>query len=154
MKIVKWIQSLIDRMLVYLFSILTEDHYSAPITRTSVVLLDVWQAYVLYYHNYWIPQLVAPDAPVESFVVYSVILATLAVISLFMSSVSLAALTLMINIIQYMYLTFAALFIWDPPRASAGMTGFITLVCMSSLWRLTFLSMNRRRRKEDHKGTG
>ncbi len=152
MKLLRSIQAFIDRMLAHLYLILTENYYSAPITRTSVVLLDVWQAYVLYYHNYWIPQLVAPEAPVDAFIVYSVALATLAVVSLFMSSTNLAAVVLMINIAQYMYLTFAALFILNPPRASAGMTGFITLVCMSSLWRLTFLLISRRRRKEDRKG--
>lgn len=117
-----------------LYNTITRKYSNAMITRISLTLLDVWQAYATFFHNDWIPDLIGGTS--AYYTVYSLILATLAIISLCNKSLRLAAAVLTANIVQYMYLTFAALWFVNPPKASAGMTAFITLTCISGLWRI------------------
>lgn len=143
------IQRLFTKFIQRLFDVVTAEYSSAPITRVSLTLLDIWQAFVLIQSNYWIPELITPSIPAVIYRYFTVGLAMLAIFSLFNPNLWLAAGVLVINIVLYMYLTFAALWIYSPPRASAGMTLFITLTCTASLWRVTFLLINQYRSSKD-----
>lgn len=129
-----------------LFELITRKHLSAFVTRFALAFLNVWQAFVMYNHNYWIPQLVAPDTNIRYFVIYSIALAVLSVFTVFHPSLWIAALVLAINSTQYLYLSVAALFFSDPPRASAGLTLFVAIVCVAGFWRVIISLITQYRR--------
>lgn len=140
-------KTVFSRFISWLFDIVTKEHLRAPFTRLSITLLDLWQAIVLYYHNYWIPNLVTRDIPLEVYIYYSVGLALFATFALFSPRLQFTIAVLVINIIQWMYITFASIWFTTPPRASIGMTVFILLTCISSLWRITYLYIDERKHR-------
>jgi hypothetical protein len=144
-----FVQKLFTKFIQRLFDVITTEYSSAPITRTSLTLLDIWQAFVIVQSNNWIPDLMSSSIPMMIYKIFCIGIAIVAIFSLFNPNLWLAAVVLVINIVLYMYLTFAALWISSPPRASAGMTLFITLTCMSSLWRVSFLLINQYRSSKD-----
>jgi len=144
--VIRWARHLSTTFFQNLFDLLTRRHQSALITRIALAFLNVWQAFVMYNHNFWIPNLVAPEVNIRVYIIYSVVLAVLSTFSVFNPSVWLAAIVLAVNSIQYLYIGVASLWFRDPPRAGAGLTLFVSIICVAGFWRVLFLIIRQYRR--------
>ena len=134
-----------------LFEFITAKYSSALITRIALTLLNIWQAYVIVNRNYWIPNLISEnDQRLATIItVYSVFLAIFSVCGMFDTMLDLALGVLAVTFVQYLYITIAALWFVNPPRASAGMTAFIAIVALASFWRVFLLRIRQYRRPEE-----
>jgi hypothetical protein len=139
MKLTKWMRHVVDRSVGVLFDLMTKQQPQAYITRFAITFLDVWQAIIILNHNYWIPQLVDITTPLYIYMIFSVILASFAVISLvFHRVLCLTAVMLTVNFLMYTLLGIAGLW-YDPPRASSGFSFFVSLVSIAAFWKILLL---------------
>lgn len=147
----QYIRTKLTLFTLRLYEFMTARYSSAYIARLGLTLLNIWQAYVLINRNYWIPNLIdsGNESVIIAFTVYSIFLAILSVYGMFTPYLETAMAVLILNFIQYFYITIASLWFIDPPRASAGLTGFIALVAASSFWRVMLLWIRRRQRPDE-----
>ena len=138
-------RTLFDVFIERLFKFLTMDRSHAYITRFAITFLDIWQAIIIVNHNYWIPQLLDISPPVIAYTIFAIILAVFAILALIFSQVLwLSVLVLAVNCMLYLLLGIAALWYYDPPRASFGFSFFVMFISLAAFWRVFLLQLRDR----------
>lgn len=112
--------------------------YSAQIVRSSLVFLDVWQTYALYVNRHVIDILVGPGVPTYAYMTPFILLSILSIVSFFSLSRILMLIFLGANVLEFMFLTFAAAVYStnQSPLFGVGLFAFITLVCLGAFLRV------------------
>jgi hypothetical protein len=128
-----------------LFYLLTQQNASSEIVRCAITFLDIWQAVILFNHNYWIPELVNVTAPVYYYTLFICIIAILAVLALILhKQLWLSLIVLGVNFITYAFLALAGISSGSPPKASVGFSIFVMLISISAFWRILLLMIRDR----------
>lgn len=138
-------QKSFDHLLHGLFFMLTEQNANSHIVRFAITFLDIWQAVIILNHNYWIPELINITTPIYIYSIFAVCLAILASVAmLFHRVLWLSAVVFLINTIMYMCIMIAAIWYYNPPRASFGFAAFVMLISVSAFWRKMLLIIRNR----------